>query len=251
MQLPSRQEPLVDQVVRILADRISGDNYEPGSRLPSEAELGAELGVSRATVRGALSKLSDRGLVVRRQGVGTFVSQLSSLRNPLNEFIAFPQLVADSGFEPGFFQTEACEIEADEELAAVLEVESGTRVLKVGKVFTADGEPVIYCVNHIPAWVYDGHVSPEIAVQPGTTQPILDFLEERCAQRVEYYTARVRADLLKNCDVPGALSYGPNTPVLVIDEVGCNSREERVHRSIEYHPDQRMEFELVRRRALA
>jgi hypothetical protein len=58
-------------------------------------------------------------------------------------------------------------------------------------------------------------------VEPGPTQPILDFLKQRCGQRLEHYTASARAGLLKNRDVPEVLPYGPNTPVLVIDEVGA------------------------------
>lgn len=87
-------------------------------------------------------------------------------------------------------------------------------------------------------------------MEPGPTQPILDFLKQRCGQRVEHCTATVHADLLMNCDVAEVLPYGPNTPVLLIDDVGCNTQEQRVHRSVEYHPDERMRFELVRRRAL-
>jgi GntR family transcriptional regulator len=249
-ELPlNRQEPLADQLAKILADRIR-DHDTPGRQLPSEAELGAELGVSRATVRDALGKLADRGLVVRRQGIGTFVSQLSSIRNPLNEFIAFPELIADNGFEPGFLQIGASEIDADAELASMLRIDIGSKVLEIQKVFTADGEPVIYCVNHIPAWVYQSRVSPEEALQPGMTQPILGFLEDRCGQRVEYYTASVRADLVKNVDIPDALSYDPETPVLLIDEIGHNSAEDPVHRSLEHHCGNRMTFQLVRRRGL-
>lgn len=71
--------------------------------------MGAEPGVSRATVRGALSNLPDRELAVWRQEVSTFVSQLPSLCNPLNECITFAELLADSGFELGFSEAEAGE----------------------------------------------------------------------------------------------------------------------------------------------
>ena len=108
MHLSSRQETLVAQLVRIPVDYSGGEDSEPGSRPAFEGELAAEPGVSRATVRDALNNLPDRELAIWRQGVGTFVGQVPSLCNPLNEF-TFAELVADSGFESGFSRTEADE----------------------------------------------------------------------------------------------------------------------------------------------
>ena len=75
----TRNTSLADQVLDVLIERIRQRIYLPGSQLPPENDLAAEFNVSRATVRTAVSKLAARGLVVRRQGIGTFVSRLSSL----------------------------------------------------------------------------------------------------------------------------------------------------------------------------
>ncbi len=250
-RLPLHNPPLADQVLEILIRRIQGGVYPSGSQLSPESDLAVEFGVSRATIRSALGVLASRGLVVRRQGAGTFVSQLSRIRNPLNEFIAFPDLIASNGFEPGFTQIGAAEIQADSDLAKALVIEPGSEVLLVRKVFTADGAPVIYCINHIPAWVYRDHCSPEEVVQPGITQPIFEFLEHRCGQRVECYLASVRAEIVQNCDMQDfPLHYEPLTPMLVIDEIGYNTDGRPVHHSIEYHPDNWMKFELIRSRGL-
>lgn len=55
---------------------IKRDRRKPGSPLPSEKELGAQLSVSRNTVRRAYKQLVAEGLVVRRQGVGAFVADV-------------------------------------------------------------------------------------------------------------------------------------------------------------------------------
>ncbi len=250
-RLPLRNPPLADQVLEILIGRIQDGVYPSGGQLPPESDLAVEFGVSRATIRSALGVLASRGLVVRRQGAGTFVSHLSGIRNPLNEFITFQDLLASNGFEPGLIQISAAEIQADPDLAKALMIEPGSEVLLVRKVFTADGDPVIYCINHIPAWVYRDHFSPEEAVQPGITEPIFEFLEHQCGQRVKHYVASVRAEVMQNCDMQDLpLPYKPITPVLVIDEIGYNTDGRPVHHSIECHPDNRMKFELIRSRGL-
>lgn len=79
-----RAEPLTDRAVRHLEDLIFAGQVQPGSALPSEAELASELGISRLTVREAVRNLSARGLLEVRQG-----------RRPT---VAFPNAAPVSGF---------------------------------------------------------------------------------------------------------------------------------------------------------
>lgn len=68
-----RPRTLALGVVEALSDRIRDGRLAPGTKLPTEAEVMAEFGVSRTVVREALSKLQAGGLVETRHGVGTFV----------------------------------------------------------------------------------------------------------------------------------------------------------------------------------
>lgn len=62
------------KIKQILRDEITKGTWQPGDKLPTEPELMARFGVSRITVSQALRDLVTEGLVVRRQGKGTFVS---------------------------------------------------------------------------------------------------------------------------------------------------------------------------------
>lgn len=77
--LPRRRRdiPLHHQVFLVLQDEIAERRYAPGESLPTEAELAQLFGVSRVTIRAALDTLNTLGLIERRQGVGTFVRELS------------------------------------------------------------------------------------------------------------------------------------------------------------------------------
>jgi GntR family transcriptional repressor for pyruvate dehydrogenase complex len=68
-------ERIAETLARNLEDLIVESAYKPGERLPSERELAVRLGVSRATLREAVGKLVERGLLIRRQGAGTYVCE--------------------------------------------------------------------------------------------------------------------------------------------------------------------------------
>ena len=67
--------PLYKQVLNFLETYIVSGNIQPGTRLPTEAELQLELGISRVTIREALNAAVEAGLIVRKAGKGTFVAQ--------------------------------------------------------------------------------------------------------------------------------------------------------------------------------
>ena len=247
--LPVRQQPLARQVLGILIERVLRGIYAPGTQLPPENLLSQEFNVSRATVRSAIDQLEAQGLVRRRQGVGTFISKLPAISNPLTQFIDFQLLIASNGYEPGTRQLSAEVVEAEDRVLTLLQLPPDSRVLRVRKVFTADGNPVVYCMNHIPVWVFPDSRVPDAAYKPGITEPIFDFYENICHQRIEHYVCSVRPGIVQDCGIPEmSHTHDPLTPVLVVDEVGFSTDDVPVHHSIEFHPGNLMSFELVRRR---
>lgn len=70
---PRRARSLTTDVVQAIADRIRDGGLPPGTKLPREADLMAEHGVSRTVVREAMSRLQAAGMVETRHGIGTFV----------------------------------------------------------------------------------------------------------------------------------------------------------------------------------
>ncbi len=74
--------PMYQQLMNEIRDRIANGEWAVGARLPTEAALVSELGVSRITIRQALSAATEAGLVVRVAGKGTFVSDLAGTSTP-------------------------------------------------------------------------------------------------------------------------------------------------------------------------
>lgn len=73
LQIKKRASSLTEQVMTHLISQIENGTFSAGAKLPSEAEIVRQTGVSRTVVREALSKLQAAGFVVTRQGVGTFL----------------------------------------------------------------------------------------------------------------------------------------------------------------------------------
>lgn len=92
------------QVAQGLERRIHGGELRPGSALPAERELAAQLRVSRVTVRQALALLAQQGLLTRRHGSGTFVASPASETRPsrpLGLLSSFSEDVRSRGQTPG------------------------------------------------------------------------------------------------------------------------------------------------------
>lgn len=87
------------QLKSVLAQRILDKEWQDGDRLPTEFELCQQYGVSRITVRQALAELERDGLVIRRQGVGTFVT-LPHIEQNLTSFYSFSEEFRKRGMTP-------------------------------------------------------------------------------------------------------------------------------------------------------
>ena len=245
--IPIHYVSLAKQVERMLINRISGGSYPPGSQLPPENQLAEELQVSRSTIRAAFNALEGRKYLVRKQGVGTFVSQAARISNPLNQSINFLELIASNGYKPAFQQLSAEINRPDQHRMEQLQLAPTDRVLEVHKVFTADGNPVIYSINYIPTRVFQDHLSEEEALQPGMTEPFFDFFTHRCRIKIKYYLSTVKVAL--GSDYPFLIKHkvaDPQSPILVIDETGFDQDDRPANSALEFLPGKMMNFSLIR-----
>jgi GntR family transcriptional regulator len=240
------KQTAAQQVVQILTDRIRSGEYVPEERLPSEDGLAEELGVSRTTIRSALDVLAAQHVVFRRHGVGTFVSTLSRIANPLNQAVLFQDLIRSNGYEPGIRWLSVRVIKADAALAKSLQIAPEHATLEIRKVFTADGEPVIYCVNYVPFWVLGQPLLEEVLADPTVEEPLFDFLASRCDHGAVYFVATICPELFGESDIELSGVDG-SLPTLRIDEIGYDEQERPVVRSIHHYPGSRMNFVFVRR----
>ncbi|NJQ02805.1 GntR family transcriptional regulator [Streptomyces zingiberis] len=140
--------PLYFQLAQQLEAAIEQGALAPGSLLGNEIELAGRLGLSRPTVRQAIQSLVDKGLLVRRRGVGTQVVH-SQVRRPLELSSLYDDLAA-AGQRPATRVLRTAVEPAGAEVAAALGVAEGAAVCLVERLRLAHGEPMARLRNHLP-----------------------------------------------------------------------------------------------------
>lgn len=147
---PSRNSPvpLYFQVATHLEDAILSGAIPPGSLLENEIQLATEMGLSRPTMRRAMQQLVDKGLVVRRRGIGTRVVQ-PKVRRPLELTSLFDDLAA-TGQEPTTAVLGFEHVKADDDVAEALRILPADPVVRIERLRSAQGRPIARMTNFIP-----------------------------------------------------------------------------------------------------
>jgi GntR family transcriptional regulator len=146
------REPKYYIVKRHLLDLIG--SLPPGSPLPTERTLTADLQTSRTTVRQALGELVGDGRLVRRQGSGTFVAE-PKISWPL-QMTSFTEQAAANGFVASTELLSAERIKADPDSVVRLKLTSTAPVYRIERLRLVDGTPMAVETSHLSAQRFPG-----------------------------------------------------------------------------------------------
>jgi DNA-binding GntR family transcriptional regulator len=140
--------PLYFQVATRLQELIEKGEIGVGARIENEVDLAERLGVSRPTTRRAIQYLVERGMLVRKRGVGTQVVH-PKVRRPVELSSLYDDLVsADRAPRTEVLKLEV--VPATQEIATALEIAAGTEVTWIERLRYAGGEPLALMHNAIP-----------------------------------------------------------------------------------------------------
>ena len=145
--------PLYKHVYGTATERVVKGELGPGAMLPSEKDLGAELGVSQGTARKALTELERKGIVQRRQGLGTFVATTTP-ESALFHFFRLRQSDGSQVVPHLLSETIKRRRAAKEERNAI--GECGDEVYELERVRSVDGKPVVLETTVLPVNLFPG-----------------------------------------------------------------------------------------------
>ncbi|MGL5811594.1 MAG: GntR family transcriptional regulator [Nocardioides sp.] len=145
--------PLYFQVAQHLERGITGGHIPPGSLFENEIQLAVRLGISRPTMRRAMQHLADRGLIVRRRGIGTRVVQPKVRRSI--ELTSLYDDLRQAGEVPRTRVLEFAEMAASREIAKRLACGAGTPVVRMVRLRSTSVSPIAKMTNFIPSELVD------------------------------------------------------------------------------------------------
>jgi GntR family transcriptional regulator len=140
--------PLYFQLAQFLEESIASGRIPHGALFENEVQLAEQLGLSRPTMRSAMQHLVDKGLIVRRRGIGTRVVQ-PKVRRPLELSSLYDDL-RRAGQRPTTTVLDVGLAEVDDEVAERLGCKPGTPVQHIVRLRSAAGTPIAKLTNFLP-----------------------------------------------------------------------------------------------------
>jgi GntR family transcriptional regulator len=227
-----------------LKAQILEQRLRPGSRLPSERELIDRSGLSRVTVRAAVGLLEKEGWLVRRQGLGTFVSE------PVNQELAagvrtITEVLLDSGLTPQVDVIAHDMVAAPSRIAAAL---GKSEVLCIRRRYRDNDQPLALVTIYLPADMGDA-VAPLLA-SDSATETTYTMWERRLGVHIGTATHEIHA-AGASTDVAEALGLSEGAPVLVLERTTYTVEGDPLEVVIFHHRPERYGFSMTLSREMA
>lgn len=229
--------PLYIMVANQLRKNIASGRYT--ERIPSETELAREFSVCRNTIREALSVLRDEGLLIRKHGVGTFISaERISVGLGRERIESFTETVHKSGHTPGTAYISFDWEPAGLDMTHTLGVPVGSIVGVLKRVRTTDGEPTFYQIEKLPVDIIGDDYKPETM-----GESLFTYLSEVRDIVFDRSDVSLRA-AVPNAKLAQMLKMDPGFPFLLIEETYHSPNNKPVLWSANYYRSDIYRFRL-------
>ena len=203
--------PLYQQIKVPLTRSLSLGEWMPGAALPSETELAQRFKVSQGTVRKALDALTADGVLVRRQGRGTFVATHAEAQVQYR----FLRLMPDQGRREAMQRhfLELNRLRAGADIARALELKAGDTVLQLRRLLLAGDTPVVLDDIWLPARLFKGLTAERLSAYRG---PMYRMFESEFGVRMIRAEERIRAVAASAADA-ALLDLAEGAPLLLVE----------------------------------
>ena len=226
----AKHEQVRGRLIEVIATMSTGD------RLPPERELAAQFGVSRMTLRQAISSLSSAGYVSRVQGAGTFVADPTISKN--TELTGFSEDMKARGFRPSSRLLAVEHVPAGAALGQELVISPAEMVYHVERVRMADGIPMCLETIDIPA-----HLTPGLDEQP-LEESLYDILASTYGIRL-FDADQVITPTVVDQRQAELLHVPIHSPALVVTRLGYDKKRRPIERAISIYRGDRYDIRLT------
>lgn len=221
------------------------NDIEEGLFLPNEKlyplyELAKKYQVSQQLMNAILDQLVEERIVTRRLGVGVFVNPKPIYSSGIEELGSVSEMIKKAGKVPGT-QYVAVEIVEPTEMDLTnfnsLDVQT---IARIERVRTADGEPVVYCIDKVDnAVIPIGHIHGQ--------DSIFELIHDYTGKRIEYAHAYVEP-IGYHEKISPILNCGPDQALLLLKQVHYTEDHQPILYSENYFRSDAFQFHVVRKR---
>ncbi|MGD6842086.1 GntR family transcriptional regulator [Bacillus infantis] len=240
MSIKSDNRHLYLQVIDRLKQDIEEGLYKEREKLPSEFDLAKQLGVSRATLREALRILEEENVIIRRHGVGTFVNAKPLFTSGIEQLNSVTNMILQAGMKPGTVFLSSVTQGPTEEDVRRFSCSAEEGIVVIERVRTANGEPVVYCVDKLPE-----KILPESFTHD--QESIFNVLEDEANKKITYAVAQIEP-IGYHEKISPILECEPETALLVLKQMHYDEMDEPVLYSVNYFKADKFSFHVLRRR---
>lgn len=228
-----------------LRARLRSGEWDHDGRLPTEAQLCREFGVSRVTARQAVKLLESQGLVETRQGVGTLITTSASMVHAgLQELKSITATIREMGYTPSMEYRSKHIGDPDRNHIKDFGQQANTKILSIRRTISADGTVVAFCEDSLPLWAMGPDFTTDML-----TGSVYGFLAEHTDVRPRRAVAEIhpRNDLPSSWDHDEAKQgIDPNTMFLLLDQLQFDDRNRPFMRTRAHFVDGRFSFVVLR-----
>lgn len=213
--------PLHYQLKQHLLEKIEAGDWKPDDLIPSEQELQDLFGLSRTTVRQALSDLVYEGLLIRERGRGTFVSPPKMTHNP-EERKGLTEFMTEQGIKPGWKVIETGIVEANKEVAEKLKVAHKSRVYRIRRLRLAEDKPIGTHTVYLPESI-SSQINEAGLLEGGS----LNYISHIALMTMSHASRSIEAVAASDLDVK-LLNMTLGSPVLTIQRLVVSANREPI-----------------------
>lgn len=230
--------PYYIQLMDILKENVQLENWVPGDQIPGEQDLCELYGVSRTVVRQALRELELEGVIIRRKGKGTFISQPKISEGLVQKLTGFYQDMVERGLNPITKVLHQNVTPSSEKVARFLNIKPGEEVIDILRLRFIDEEPIQMVTTYIPF-----AICPALASVDLTNRSLYEFLEQECGVFIERGIRYIEA-VLANETESSLLGIERGAPLLMLDSISFSETDQPIEYYHALHRGDRSRFEV-------
>ena len=214
LSLEKQKIPLYVQLEQILKSQIMTGELLPGEQIPTEKELAEIYHVSTITIRQAILNLAKEGLLIRKQGKGTFVAERTwDIRNIMTLSVRgdIKDVIPEGLSAQAVSVLDIEKINSSKRIADLLHIEEGQMVFRIRRTRSDHGTVISYIKNYLPL-----QIGEKIKKKDLKRSPMLHILRNQLGiplRKGIQYIMGVAADY----DVASTLSINISSPVLYLE----------------------------------